>query len=162
MPFSRETRNLAASGLSCSPPVWVVGQGAICRTRGHFVGQGDILSDKGTFVGQGDIFVGQGDIFCRTRGHFLSDKGTFSKTQPMALAGQWGKISIWKHFGTWRQPVPAYMPSFIKIGAVVPEKKRVMVRTDTVIYYKIWWKCQLFRKLVFWKFLLNGAAKKLK
>ena len=39
-----------------------VGQEDICRTRGH-------LSDKGTFVGQGDIFVGQGDIFCRTRGH---------------------------------------------------------------------------------------------
>ena len=73
----------------------------ICRTRGHFVGQGDNLSDKGTFCRTRGHFVGQGDIFCRTRGHFLpdkgtflSDKGTFSKNQPMALAGQRGKISI--------------------------------------------------------------------
>ena len=70
VPTFKRTRNLAASGLSCSPPVWVVGQGAICRTRGHFVGQGDI------FVGQGDIFVGQGDILS-DKGTFLSDKGTF-------------------------------------------------------------------------------------
>ena len=46
-----------------------------CLTRGH------VLSDKGTFL------LHKGDIY-------LSDKGTFSKNQPMAPAGKWGKISI--------------------------------------------------------------------
>ena len=70
---------LLASGMACNGLVKV---GDICRTRGYIVVQRDIyLSDKGTFI-------------CRTRGHFLSDKGTFSKNQPVAPAGQWGKISI--------------------------------------------------------------------
>ena len=46
-----------------------------CLTWGH------VLSDKGTFLSD------KGDIY-------LSDKGTFSKNQPMAPAGKWGKISI--------------------------------------------------------------------
>ena len=50
--------------------------------------RGHILSDKGTFfVGQGDIFCRTRGHFCRTRGHFLSDKGTLTKNQPMAPRG---------------------------------------------------------------------------
>ena len=91
--------------------------------------RGHVLSDKGTF--------------CRTRGHFCRTRGTsICRTREHLV-----KTSLWpqqasgaryqsKTFSkTWRQAMPAYMQSFIQIGSVVSDNKRDIVQTDLLIYY---------------------------
>ena len=89
-----------------------------------------ILLGNGTFVRQGDIFVGQGDIICRTSRHLV--KTSLWPQQVSVAQCQFGNTSK-----TWRQPIPAYMQSFIRIGSVLSENKRQFVQTDTVIYNKM-------------------------
>ena len=62
-----------------------VGQGDICRKRGHLSDKGTFLSDKGTF------FVGQEDIFCRTRGHLV--KISLGPQQARGARYQFGNTS---------------------------------------------------------------------
>ena len=73
-----------------------------------------ILSGNGTFVRQEDIFVGQGDIFCRTSRDLV--KTSLWPQQVSGAQYQFGNTSK-----TWRQPIPAYMQSFVGIGAAVSE-----------------------------------------
>ena len=60
----------------------------------QFEVQGDILSDKGTFVGQGDICRTRGH-FLSDKGTFLSDKGTFSLKSVFGLL--WAGGGRWRH-----------------------------------------------------------------
>ena len=73
-----------------------------------------ILSGNGTFVRRGDIFFGQGDIFCRTSRHLV--KTSLWPQQVSVAQCQFGNTSK-----TWRQPIPAYMQSFVGIGAAVSD-----------------------------------------
>ena len=91
-------------------------RGLFCWTRGN-------LSVKGTF--------------CRTRGHFCRTRGHLVKISLWPQQASGARYEFGNTSKTWRQPILAYMQSFIEIGLVGSENKRDIVRTDLLIYYMI-------------------------
>ena len=98
-------------------------------TSGMGSGPRDILPDKGTFCrtrghilsDKGTFFVGQGDIFCRTRGHFCRTRGHLQYGQAKPAIVNQGKFCYTNRPMSPVGSLGSALQSFIKIGSVVLE-----------------------------------------